>query len=448
MNSLKILSLVSLLASGLFAVNNPAHFTQADMKKSMSKPYSNLNNEQIDQMMLGKSFFRIPWVEAPSATTARDGLGPLFNANACISCHPNNSLGSVYTKKGNISRSMVVRLSIPSNNSALHKRILSTTGFIPEPTYGAQVSLNGTNDTPFEAKLDIQYTNKYVTYKDGQTVVLSKPSYTLTKLNYGPLHKNSAVSVRKAPPLIALGLMEDIPSSSILSNEDINDSNNDGISGKANWVYSVEYKKIMLGRYTYKASAPTVRHQIAGAFHNDMGLTTTLFPKDNCTKAQKQCWDAPQARDAIDVPDNRLDAMTFYLTHLKVPVSTKKVPEGKKLFNQIGCASCHIPSFKTTQNETVNVYSDFLLHDMGDGLSDGRSEYKASAREWKTAPLIGLSSFEATILSKPDYLHDGRAKSLEEAILWHGGEGSKAKENFMNLNAQQRNEIINFLGTL
>jgi CxxC motif-containing protein (DUF1111 family) len=448
MKNIRILSLVSLLASGLFAVNTPAIYTSDLSKKALSKPYSNLNDEEQDQFMLGKSFFRIPWVEAPSATTARDGLGPLFNANACISCHPNNSLGSVYTKDGNISRSMVVRLSVPANGSKAQETLISQMGFIPEPTYGAQLSLNGTNDTPFEGKLNITYRNHYVTYTDGQTVVLSKPTYTLTQLNYGTLSKEVSISVRKAPPLIALGLIEQIPNEAILANEDIEDKNNDGISGKANRVYSVELKKMTLGKYTYKASAPTVRHQIAAAFNNDMGITTTLFPTENCTKSQQECMDAPKARDAIDVPDNRLDAMNFYLTHLKVPINPQKEDEGKKLFEDIGCASCHTPSFNTVNNEKVNVYSDFLLHDMGEALSDNRKEFDASKNEWRTAPLIGLSVYESTIGQKPDYLHDGRAKSLEEAILWHGGEAFGVKKRFMALRASQREAILRFLGTL
>lgn len=447
MKSLKIISLVAFFATGLFAVNNNAYFTNDNGKTALKHKHNNLSNEELDMFILGKSFFRIPWVEAPSATTARDGLGPLFNANTCTSCHPNNSQGSVYTKNGQISRSMVVRLSIPQNNSKEHKEIFNKAGFIPDSMYGAQISLNGTKDVPYEAKLKISYKNKYFTYPDGQTIVLQNPSYSLYDLNYGELPKNISISVRKAPALIGLGLIEKIPNKLILENEDINDVNNDGISGKANLVYSIEKKKYTLGKYTYKGSAPTVKHQIAAAFHNDMGLTTTLFPMDNCTKSQKECLSSPKARDLIDVTDLRLNAIDFYLTHLKMPVSNKKEQEGEKLFHQIGCASCHIPSFNVDGLE-VKAYSDFLLHDMGEELGDGRVEFKASKNEWKTAPLWGLSILEESIQKKPDYLHDGRAKTLEEAILWHGGEAKKAKNAFTKLSIKQREQIIKFLGTL
>jgi len=448
MPNLKIISLVAILATGLFAVNNPGYFTKANTKKSLSQSYNNLNDEEQDSFMLGRSFFTIPWVEAPSATTARDGLGPLFNANTCINCHQNNSLGSVYNKDGKFSRSMVARLSITSNNSKEHQEYLQKAGFIPEPTYGAQISINGTRTIPYEAKLHIDYEDKEVTYPDGKKVVLRSPTYSLKDLNYGPISKDTSISVRKAPALVGLGLLEDLSDEAILANVDEDDKNSDGISGRANLVYSVESNTYKIGRYTYKASAPSVKHQSAGAFVNDMGLTTTLFPNDNCTKAQEKCLDAPKSRDAIDVPDLRLDAVTFYLTHLKVPKSKVRVNEGRKLFTQIGCVSCHVSSFTTKKGIKINPYSDFLLHDMGEALSDGRTEFRASGNEWKTAPLWGINSYEKTIRKKPDYLHDGRARNLEEAILWHGGEAQASKESFMSLEESKREMIIKFIGTL
>ncbi|NQY94869.1 MAG: thiol oxidoreductase, partial [Campylobacteraceae bacterium] len=309
-------------------------------------------------------------------------------------------------------------------------------------------SINGTRKIAFEAKLHINYEDKEVVYDDGKKVTLRKPNYSLVDLNYGPLAKDTSISVRKAPALVGLGLLEDLSDSSILANVDEYDKNNDGISGRANLVYSIETGTYKLGRYTYKASAPSVKHQIAGAFHNDMGLTTTLFPNENCTKVQEKCLNAPKSRDAIDVPDKRLDAVTFYLTHLKVPKLKVNIKEGKELFNQIGCVSCHVSSFTTTKGTKINPYSDFLLHDMGEALSDGRSEFRASAAEWKTAPLWGINSYEKTLRKQPDYLHDGRARNLEEAILWHGGEAQASRESFMSLEENKREMIIKFIGTL
>lgn len=436
------LGLVALCATGLNAFNKKYYTTPS--KKAFTIATSNLSNEEIDSFMLGKSFFRIPWVEAPSATTARDGLGPLFNSNTCISCHPNNALGSVYNKN-NISRDMVVRLSIPNTiNDDKFKKM----GFRPEPNYGAQIAINGTRAVPFEAKLNIKYTNKYETYSDGQTVILQKPEYSLYNLNYGPLDKKVIISVRKAPPLVGLGLLELLSDEEILKNEDKNDLNNDGISGKANIVYSIQHDDYRIGRYTYKASAPSVIHQSAAAFHNDMGLSTNYFPNENCTKTQKACLNAVKSRDAIDVPDYRLKAVAFYLKHLKVPKRKITQKEGEKLFTDISCVKCHISSFKTTNNLIIKPYTDLLLHDMGEDLSDGRSEFNAKPREWRTPALWGIDSYSKAIGKKVDYLHDGRAKSIEEAILWHDGEAKNAKEAFKQLDQISREQIIKFIKEL
>ncbi len=438
----RILSLVTFFVTGLFALD--ANYYTSPSKNAFTTPYSNLSNDEIDTTMLGKSFFKIPWILAPGATTARDGLGPLFNANTCVSCHPNNALGSVYNKK-NISRAMVVRLSIPNSKNDLS---YLQRGFTPEPTYGAQIAINGTHDVPFEAKLTISYVNTYVTYKNGQTVVLKKPTYTLKNLNYGPLHKDTIISVRKAPPLVGLGLLSLLSDEEILKNQDINDENNDGISGVANIVYSIKDKKFTLGRYTYKASAPSVVHQSAAAFINDMGLTSSYFPDDNCTKFQINCNKAPKGRHKLDVPDLRLNAVAFYLKHLKVPVVKNKNIQGEKLFANIGCASCHLPELKTKNNLKIHPFSDFLLHDMGEGLSDGRSEYKAGPQEWRTAPLWGINSYEKAIKKKVDYLHDGRASSIEEAILWHDGEAKNSKEAFKSLNEKNRQYLLKYIKEL
>jgi CxxC motif-containing protein (DUF1111 family) len=179
-----------------------------------------------------------------------------------------------------------------------------------------------------------------------------------------------------------------------------------------------------------------------------MSLTTTYFPNDNCTSTQKECLNAKKARDAIDVPDQRVDAIDFYLKNLKVPVSENKNQEGKALFTQIGCASCHIPSFTLKNNQKIEVFSDFLLHDMGEELSDGRSEFNATARQWRTTPLWGINSYKYTVGEDVEYLHDGRARSLEEAILWHGGEALNVRKRFMNLTVEQRNNLLEYLGEL
>ncbi len=457
------------LTTGLFAVssNNDGtlqekldkkYITNASCKMLFSKPLGGLTNKEQDTFMLGKSFFRIPWVEAPAATTARDGLGPLFNSNTCVHCHPHNGQARMKNENGDIARGYVTRLSIPSNNSYEHKELIKYAGFVPEPMYGAQISVNGSKDVPFEAKPIVQYQNKYITYKDGQTVVLSKPVHgintQLEELGYGDMHKEISITNRMGQALVGLGLLDALTDEQILVNQDIEDKNGDGISGKANIVYSPKHKDFRVGRFTWKASAPSVLHQSAGAASNDMSLTTSLFPKENCTKFQVECLKAPrgdvnrQGGEEFDLTDQRLEAIAFYLTSLKVPKSTITQKDGEKLFDEIGCIKCHIPSFTLENGYKFKPFTDMLLHDMGEDLSDGRTEFLASPNEWRTAPLWNVGKYKIALQEEPNLLHDGRAKTIEEAILWHGGEAQKTKEQFMNLNEQQREQLIKYVEEL
>jgi CxxC motif-containing protein (DUF1111 family) len=220
------------------------------------------------------------------------------------------------------------------------------------------------------------------------------------------------------------------------------DKNKDGISGKANRVLNNK-----LGRYNWKANAPTVKYQVAAAMHNDMGLTTPIFPNENCTKVQKECLDSPKGRDEYDIPMKRLDAITFYLKHLKTP-KTKENKSGLKIFKQLSCASCHIPTFKLDDGKIIHPFSDLLLHDMGKDLADGRVEFQATGSEFKTPPLWGISIYKNILKDRVNFLHDGRAKTLQEAILWHSGEAEKSKNNFIKLAPNKRKILIDFLERL
>ena len=443
-------SLVAIFATGLFAVNNNNEILSSSKDKSLLlKPFPSLNDEQYDKFILGRSFFVIPWVEAPSATTARDGLGPLFNANTCVSCHPGNGRGTLLND-GLASRSLLARLSINSNESDLHKSLLEKKGFIPEPVYGNQLAVNGIQGVDFEGKVKIDFEEVNVSFPDGEKQTLLKPKYSLENLNYTALHKDGNISYRIAPSLNGIGLIELISQEDILANVDEFDKNADGISGKANFVYSNITKKEELGKYTWKASVASLKEQVAGAASNDMGLTTTIFPDENCTQSQKECNESDKPKDAIDLPDDRLDAVTYYLKNIKTyeAKKSKEYEEGLEIFEQISCAKCHISSFDTNKGFKVSPFSDFLLHDMGEELADGRVEFKANKNEWRTAPLWGLALHEKINNEKPRLLHDGRARDFQEAILWHGGEASNSKENYMNLPKDKREKLIKFLEEL
>ena len=444
-------SLVAIFATGLFAVNSYGEFLSFDKNKSvLLSPIDNLNDEEYDKFILGRSFFTIPWVESPSATTARDGLGPLFNANTCISCHTANGRGTLFNKDGLESRSLIARLSMNANDSKEHNELLKYKGFIPSSIYGSQLSVNAIHGVEFEGKVKIDFKEVEVLFPDGEKQILLKPNYSLENLNYGTLQEGTIISYRISPTLNGMGLIELISNEDILKNVDEEDINNDGISGRANYVYSNLTKKEELGKYTWKASVAFLKEQVAGAAFNDMGLTTSIFANENCTSSQQKCNDAPKARDAIDLPDDRLDAIAYYLKHIKsyTPKITKEYEEGLEIFEQISCSKCHISSFDTKKGFKVYPYSDFLLHDMGNDLADGRVEFKANGNEWRTAPLWVLALHEKINGEKPRLLHDGRARSFQEAILWHGGEAIEARENYMNLPKEKREKLLKFLEEL
>ena len=417
----------------------------ASDKKSLTHPYNKLSDDEMDMFILGRSFFNIPWVEAPSATTARDGLGPLFNANTCISCHPGNGAGFATNERGNIHRSMVFRISrveeatLPND---IHQ------GFVADPYYGAQLSINAVHGVLFEGIPEVNYQYHEVKYPDGDIVTLRTPEFSFTQLNYGVLSPETIMAPRVALSLIGLGEIEKISEQDILANADPDDTDQDGISGKANRVYDIRMKQWRLGRFTRKASAYSVKQQVAQAMHHDMGLTTPLIRHDTCTRVQNDCLYAVR-KGEIDVPELRLDAVTFYISHLKIPAqrNPEQHREGRRLFDKSGCSSCHKPFFITTESNTIYPFSDFLLHDMGESLSDRRTEYLAQSREWRTTPLWGIGL--AKRLSKQaTYLHDGRARTIEEAILWHGGEAESSRNRFMKLKRSERQQMIDFLRSI
>ncbi|NYT52049.1 MAG: hypothetical protein H0A74_00440 [Candidatus Vesicomyosocius endoextente] len=441
-----ILFLVISLMERVFA-NDFSNLSNYELSQSFMQVQPNLSNDQLDKFILGKSFFSIPWVEAPSSTTARDGLGPLFSANSCVICHVKNGRGKVFKVNNIVDRSHVIRLSIPSNGTDEHQEMIAKLGSIPEPNYGVQISINGVPGVPFEAKSLVHYSTKNIYYSDSTIIILQQPIVELEKLGYGDLLPNTIISARIAPALVGLGLLEQITDEQILANEDINDSNHDGISGKANRVWSEQTNKIEIGRYSWKASVPTVKYQSATAAVNDIGLTNPIYEHQSCTSIQVECINSSKDGEKHELTAQRLNAISYYLTHLKLPKSIISQYQGQILFSEIGCSQCHVPSY-SLPNVTIYPYSDFLLHDMGKDLADGRSEFDALGNEWRTPPLWRLGRVSLILKDNKNFLHDGRASNLEQAIIWHGGEAEKSKTLFMNLSVSSRGKILQFLNEI
>ena len=463
------------LALGLSACDDAPRFTQAEPgearsggsatvrktdQNAFSLPSANLPPSRRVDFSVGNSFFRSPWVIAPSTTTARDGLGPLFNTNACQGCHIKDGRGHPPAPDAQNAVSMLVRLSIP--DAPAYAKVIEQLGVVPEPVYGGQLQDMSVPGVVPEGKVRVDYTPVPIRFKDGTEVELRKPTLQITQLGYGPMHPDTRFSARVAPPMIGLGLLEAIPDEAILANADAQAKAKHGIAGRPNRVWDDAQQKTVLGRFGWKAGQPNLNQQNVHAFSGDMGLTTRLRPVDDCTDAQAACKQAPNGNGAQgepEVSDNILRLVLFYSRNLAVParrdVSAPEVLAGKTLFFQAGCQSCHTPKYTTAANaaepelanQVIRPYSDLLLHDMGDGLADHRSEFQASGRDWRTPPLWGIGLTQA-VSGHTQFLHDGRARNLLEAVLWHGGEAAAAQQQVLSFNAEQRAALLAFLNSL
>lgn len=455
-----LLSTLIVLSSTAFA-NDLKSGGDTSVKKegpnAFSLPAANLPMSKRLDFSVGNSFFRNPWVSAPASTDARDGLGPLFNTNGCQNCHIKDGRGHPPEKGDSHAVSMLVRLSIPAL-TAEQKKAVITSGVIPEPTYGGQLQDFALQDQKPEGQISIRYSDVPVTFSDGTTVVLRKPTVEIRDLAYGEMHPQTLLSARVAPSMIGLGLLESIAEETLLQWADEDDLNQDGISGKLNKVWDVQTQSLAIGRFGWKAGQPTLMQQNAAAFNGDLGLTSHLFPQENCTDRQDLCRKLPNG-GSPEVSDNILDFVEFYSQHLAVPirrnVNDPQVKLGETLFVQSGCESCHKQTVKTAKREalpalseqTIHPYTDLLLHDMGPGLADNRPEYLANGQEWRTPPLWGIG-YTQEVNDHTYFLHDGRARNLMEAVLWHGGEAEAAKQNVLKMSAKERDALIAFLNSL
>ncbi|EZP31440.1 di-heme oxidoreductase family protein [Pseudomonas sp. RIT288] len=463
------------LALGLSACDDAPRFTKAEPgearsggaatvrktdQNAFSLPSANLPPSRRVDFSVGNSFFRSPWVIAPSTTTARDGLGPLFNTNACQNCHIKDGRGHPPAPDAANAVSMLVRLSIP--DSPAYAKVIEQVGVVPEPVYGGQFQDMAVPGVTPEGKVRVEYTPVPIRFKDGTEVELRKPVLQFTQLGYGPMHPDTRFSARVAPPMIGLGLLEAIPEEAILANAAAQAKENNGIKGRVNRVWDDELQKTVAGRFGWKAGQPNLNQQNVHAFSGDMGLTTSLRPFDDCTDAQTACKQAPNGNGPDgepEVSDNILRLVLFYTRNLAVParrgVNDEQVLAGKNLFFQAGCQSCHTPKYTTAANaaepelanQVIRPYSDLLLHDMGDGLADNRTEFQASGRDWRTPPLWGIGLTQA-VSGHSQFLHDGRARNLLEAVLWHGGEAQQAQQQVLSFNAEQRAALLAFLNSL
>jgi len=403
------------------------------------------------RFMFGKQLFETVWEPAPGSQPTTDGLGPVFNRSACSECHVNNGRGAPPESPDATMDSMLVRLSVPGEDT--HG------GPEPVPGYGGQLQDRGIDGVPSEGRAQITYEEISGEFADGSKYLLRKPVLRFVELAFGELPGNVLTSARVASPMIGLGLLEAVPDETLHALADAGDKDSDGISGRVNIVWDVVNQTEAVGRFGWKANMPTLRQQNAGAALGDMGITTPVFPDDLCEAEQEACRaEADAVADPPELLGSFFDPLVRYTQLIAVPRQrmgdTPEVQRGFGVFRDSGCATCHMPTLVTGETEVVELadqvihpFSDLLIHDMGAGLADDRPDFLASGAEWRTAPLWGIGLTE-TVSGFTSFLHDGRARSLTEAILWHGGEAAVAQARFRDLSESKRDELIAFLESL
>jgi CxxC motif-containing protein (DUF1111 family) len=409
---------------------------------AFSTPSPNLSADEFAMHMAGDTAFDVSFVTAPAVI--HGGLGPVFNEKSCISCHPRDGRGRPPEDGKNI-EAMLLKASI-GNHTVL--------GPTAVPGFGTQLQHRAIFGVEAEVRVTVRYDEEIVELAGGEEVSLRKPYYEVAD-SYVPLPSNVQLSPRVGPPVFGRGLLEAIPERDLYGLADEHDQDGDGISGKVNLVFDAVRGSLAVGRFGLKAGNPSLEQQVAGAYNEDMGVTSRVFPRDSS-------YDQPQhdgSDDDPELPDEEFEAAVFYVRTLAVParrdVDDAEVLLGEELFASSGCADCHTPVARTGDangiaalaNQTIQPFTDLLLHDMGEGLADGRGEFEANGREWKTPPLWGIG-LTRVVDGHTLFLHDGRARNLLEAILWHGGEAEPSRNRVRDMNAYDRAALLRFLDSL
>ena len=415
------------------------------------RPVENITEEHaLNFFFSGNAFFNQPWVEAPASTANRDGLGPLFNARSCSGCHPKDGRGKPPEGPDEEFAALLIRLSRPGAGAQGEP--------LPDPVYGHQLQNHGIPNVPAEARPQVEYAEIEGRYPDGETYRLIKPTYTLLEPAYGEVGPSTRLSARIAPGVYGVGLLEAISTHRLEALEDPDDADGDGISGRINWVWDQRSEGHAPGRFGWKGEHPTVHQQTVAAFNGDLGITTLDALKDDCSEDQAACLQAPHGGEP-EIRDELLEKVVNYTRLLAVPMRQRydepEILRGKWLFKNAGCSSCHVPRHTTAQvddlpelsEQVIWPYTDLLLHDMGPELSDDHAVFGANGSEWRTPALWGISYLK-TVNKHERLLHDGRARGIEEAILWHGGEADSARQYFKNLSADDRRALLEFVRSL
>lgn len=453
MFALRFLVVLLALSAALHAACEPSHLDGESVSaaplaggdttvydrtsNAYTKPAPNLTEENFEFHAVGDASFDAAFVTAPAPVNP--GLGPVFNNTACVNCHVRNGRGLPVTGTGGVGSPALVRVSLPAGEGGAEV----PGGAVPVPGMGTQIQDHAVYGVEPEATIAIDWTTYSGAYPDGTAYELREPLVTIVAADGGGLPPGARTSLRIPPPIFGLGLLEAIDESILLVAADPDDDDGDGVSGRVNHVWDALTMTHRVGRFGLKANQPDLLQQAAAAYVNDIGVTNAVFP---------------DADGSVEIDDVTLESAAFYTQTLGVPARTgwddPTVRRGEEAFNNIGCMACHTPTQTTGAHElaelsdqTFHPYTDLLLHDMGPGLADGREDFAATGSEWRTPPLWGLGLVQ-TVLPEAGFLHDGRARTPEEAILWHGGEAENAKNRFRDLSADERAALLAFLQSL
>jgi CxxC motif-containing protein (DUF1111 family) len=374
---------------------------------AFGRALANLDPQRWMPFRAGKARFVQEWPER----------GPWVDADSCVECHYRDGRGP--------------RAEPPASRVDAPVHLVRLAGRVSrgDPIYGVQLRRTG-HGVAAPATFHIEWHETDHRYPDGQAHALRRPSLHVSALAYGPLDSHTRISLRVPPAVFGLGLLEAVDERELRRAADPEDINGDGVSGRVQEVADQVGGAMIVGRFGWKASQPTLAAQSAAALRSDLG-----------------------------VEDGDVDPLVLYLRALAVPARRRwtepVVRAGEALFTSIGCATCHRPQMVTGEltgwpeltRQTIRPFTDLLLHDMGPELADEVTEALASGSEWRTPPLWGLGLL-ATVGGAAGLLHDGRARSVEEAILWHGGESARARERFRRLPREQRASLLAFLDSL
>lgn len=441
-----LLALVWLSPVFLFAQPSADNAKATIAPDLLQQPLPSLNQSERAQFSRGRGLFNQVWMASPSLDEEHDGLGPVFNQPSCSACHLRNGRGQPPASENERMRGALVRISVPAGNA--------TDEPVPHPSYGDQLNDNAVTGIAAEGRAVVRWIEHIEYFDDGEAITLRRPEVTFINLAYGPPGDGLMSSLRVAPQIIGAGLLDAVPDSAIAALAA--ESRVDGISGRANIIVDSSSGKTAIGKFGWKANAVSLTQQTAAAFNGDLGITSRLHPEENCPGAEEFC---ARLEASVDLSDAQLEDVVFYQATLALPAARNPadpvVLRGKELFERAGCQHCHVPALTSGNNAlapalantTFNAYTDLLLHDMGEGLADGRPDHSAGPTEWKTAPLWGIGLIPA-VNEHQTLLHDGRARGVLEAIMWHGGEAAPARARVQALPEPDRDALVVFVNSL